>query len=107
MENIHDTAYDFTLVLRQMYTEAILRDRLAEFGDVYRRGVRCTDFTVDDSAPLNGHGVTSTFTDGKTGKAFKIRRQDYLYGAPHPCLIFLADGVVASTLSAPTAVTVL
>ena len=38
MENIRDTTYDFALVLRQMYTEAILREKLEEVGAAYFQG---------------------------------------------------------------------
>lgn len=74
MENISDTNYNFTLVLRQMYTEAILRERLGEFGDFYHSATQCTDFEIDESAALGSYGVTSTFKDQRTQKTFKIRR---------------------------------
>lgn len=78
MENIKDTAYDFTLVLRQMYTEEILREKLESIGASYHQSVQCIDFEVDQSAPLNSYAVTSTFTDLKTQKPFKLKR----YGLP-------------------------
>lgn len=74
MENIKGSAYDFALVLRQMYTEAILREKLDEVGAAYHQSVQCTDFTVDDSVPLNGKAVLSTFLDKKTGQEFQLKR---------------------------------
>jgi phenol 2-monooxygenase len=74
MENIRDTTYDFTLVLRQMYTEAIFREKLESIGASYYQAIQCTDFSVDESAPLNSNGVTSTFVDKKTGKTFQLKR---------------------------------
>lgn len=74
MENIQDTTYDFALVLRQMYTEAILREKLEAVGASYRQSVQCVDFNVDESAPLNSYAVTSTFHDKKTDRQFKIER---------------------------------
>lgn len=80
MENIKDTNYDFTLVLRQMHTEAILREKIASVGASYDQSVECVDFQVDASAPLDSPGVTSTFTDGKTSTTFKVKSK-YLIGA--------------------------
>lgn len=74
MENIKDTAYDFTLVLRQMYTEEILREKLESVGAPYYQSVQCIDFEIDQSAPLNSFAVTSIFTDLKTQKPFKLKR---------------------------------
>lgn len=74
MENIRDTTYDFALVLRQMYTEAILRKKLDGIGASYHQSVQCVDFTVDESAPLNSHSITSTFIDKKTESEFKLKR---------------------------------
>ena len=80
MENIKDTNYDFTLVLRQMHTEAILREKIAAIGASYHQSVECLDFQVDASAPLGAPGVTSTFTNRKTQRTFKLKSK-YLIGA--------------------------
>ncbi|KEY71705.1 hypothetical protein S7711_02934 [Stachybotrys chartarum IBT 7711] len=80
MENIRDTAYDFTLVLRQMYTEAILREKLESIGASYYQGIQCTDFTTDPSASPDSHAVTSTFVDKKTDRTFQLKSK-YLIGA--------------------------
>lgn len=77
MENMGDTTYDFTLVLRQMYTEAILRDKVASVGASYCQSTECIDFVVDESAPSGSCAVTSEFTDRKTNKTFKLKRQGY------------------------------
>ncbi|OAA60072.1 Monooxygenase, FAD-binding protein [Cordyceps fumosorosea ARSEF 2679] len=80
MENIKDTAYDFTLVLRQMYTEEIFRGKLESLGGSYYQTMQCIDFKVDESAPFNSHAVTSTFVDKRTGKRFQLKSK-YLIGA--------------------------
>ncbi|KAH7325617.1 FAD binding domain-containing protein [Stachybotrys elegans] len=80
MENIRDTAYDFTLVLRQMYTEEIFRQKLNEVGASYYQATECVDFAVDETATPDGYAVTSTFTDRKTQKTFKLKSK-YLVGA--------------------------
>ncbi|OIW31073.1 FAD/NAD(P)-binding domain-containing protein [Coniochaeta ligniaria NRRL 30616] len=80
MESIKDTTYDFTLVLRQMHTEAILREKIASVGASYHQSVECVDFQVDASAPLDAPGVTSTFTNRKTQRTFKLKSK-YLIGA--------------------------
>jgi phenol 2-monooxygenase len=74
MENIRDTNYDFALVLRQMYTEAIFREKLKEVGAAYFQGMQCVDFDVDDNAGPDAHAVTSTFTDKRTDGTFKLKR---------------------------------
>lgn len=83
MENIKDTTYDFTLVLRQMHTEAILREKIASVGapyQAYQDSVECVDFEVDASAPLDSPGVTSTFVNRKTQEKFTLKSK-YLIGA--------------------------
>jgi phenol 2-monooxygenase len=74
MENIRDTTYDFALVLRQMYTEAIFREKLEEVGAAYYQGMQCVDFDVDEKAGPDAHAVTSTFTDMRTEKTVKLKR---------------------------------
>ncbi|KAB5562890.1 FAD binding domain-containing protein [Coniochaeta sp. 2T2.1] len=80
MEKIKDTNYDFTLVLRQKHTEAILGEKIASVGASYHQSVECVDFQVDTSAPLDTPGVTSTFTNRKTQRTFKLKSK-YLIGA--------------------------
>ncbi|KAJ6021068.1 hypothetical protein N7540_006572 [Penicillium herquei] len=74
MENIQDTSYDFVLVLRQMYTEQILRDKLSSIGVAYYQATECIDFHSDEE------GVISTFKNRATGQTFNIRSK-YLVGA--------------------------
>jgi phenol 2-monooxygenase len=76
MENIKDTAYDFTLVLRQMYTEEIFRENLESVGASYHQAIQCIDFAVDEKAE-DGFAVTSTFTDKKTDRTFKLKRYNF------------------------------
>lgn len=74
MENIKDTTYDFTLVLRQMHTEEILREKLASVGATYYPEAQCIDIELDESASLDSYGVTSTFTNTRTQEQFKLKR---------------------------------
>ncbi|KAL3471353.1 FAD binding domain-containing protein [Aspergillus californicus] len=80
MENIKDTAYDFTLVLRQMYTEAILRQNLECVGAIYHQGMECVDFVCDDAAGAGDFPVTSTFKDTTTQTTLAIKSK-YIVGA--------------------------
>lgn len=74
MENIRDTTYDFVLVLRQMYVEAILREKLEAIGADYYSGAQCIEFNVDEDAPQDTHCVTSTFIEKKSGEPFHLNR---------------------------------
>lgn len=74
MEKMGDTSYDFTLVLRQMYTEAILREKVESVGASYYQLTECIDFEVNESAPSDSCAVTSTFTNRKIQKTFKLKR---------------------------------
>jgi len=80
MENIKDTTYDFVLVLRQMYTEAIFREKIESVGASYYQAIQCIDFQVDESAPLDSYAVTSAFTDKRTERTFHLKSK-YLIGA--------------------------
>ncbi|KAJ5454116.1 2-4-dichlorophenol 6-monooxygenase [Penicillium daleae] len=80
MENIKGTQFDFTLVLRQMYTEAILREKLESVGAVYYQSIECTSFEIDDAAPLDAYGVTSYFVDTQTQKPMTLRSK-FIIGA--------------------------
>lgn len=74
MENIKDTTYDFVLVLRQMFTEKILREKLTKFGVEYYQGIECVDFTLNESTSLDDYPVTSKFVEKATGKGFELKR---------------------------------
>ncbi|KAL3442867.1 FAD binding domain-containing protein [Aspergillus insuetus] len=80
MENIKDTAFDLTLVLRQMYTESILRDQLQSVGAAYQQGVECIDFECDDAMSLDEYSVTSTFMNRTTEEKFQLKSK-YIIGA--------------------------
>ncbi|KAJ5764986.1 2-4-dichlorophenol 6-monooxygenase [Penicillium odoratum] len=80
MENIKGTRFDFTLVLRQMYTEAILREKLKSVGAVYYQSTECTGFEIDDAAPLDAYGVTSHFVDTQTQRSMTLRSK-FIIGA--------------------------
>ena len=74
MENIKGTAFDFALVLRQMYTEAILREKLETVGGVYYPSTECTSFRIDELAPHGTYGVATRLANAKTGEVMTIRR---------------------------------
>ncbi|CAK7221010.1 hypothetical protein SBRCBS47491_004381 [Sporothrix bragantina] len=80
MENIADTTYDFALVLRQMYTESILRDKVASVGATYLSSTQCIDFVVDETKACNDYAVTSVFQNNKTQTTFNIKSK-YIIGA--------------------------
>ncbi|KAL4739618.1 FAD binding domain-containing protein [Aspergillus similis] len=80
MENIKDTTYDFTLVLRQMYTEAIFREKLQSVGAAYYQGIECVRFDCDQDTAPNGFPVTSTFRNAATEETFRLKSK-YLIGA--------------------------
>lgn len=46
MENIQGTVFDFALVLRQMYTEDILRKRLDKEKVTYHGSMECVAFEI-------------------------------------------------------------
>ncbi|KAL5000391.1 FAD binding domain-containing protein [Aspergillus recurvatus] len=80
MENIKDTAYDFTLVLRQMYTESILRGKLQSVGAVYCQGMECIGFQCNGDTAPDGFAMTSTFRNTATQGTFQLK-SEYLIGA--------------------------
>lgn len=66
MENIQETVFDFALVLRQMYTEDILRDKMQSVGAVYHAETEYINFEVDPTATLDDYAVTTHCLDLKT-----------------------------------------
>ena len=79
MENIKDTAFDFVLVLRQMHTEDILRDKLRLVGAVYRESTECTGFDIEDGLTSSeNYPVKSFFTNTKTQKKIILHRFEVL-----------------------------
>ncbi|KAL4786405.1 FAD binding domain-containing protein [Aspergillus varians] len=79
MENIKDTTYDFTLVLRQMYTEEILREKMQSVGAAYHQGMECVDFARNEDEP-DGYAMASTFKNTTTQETFQLKSK-YLIGA--------------------------
>lgn len=79
MEGIKDTEYDFALVLRQRYTEDILRKKLDSVGVPHYQSTQCIDYKIDEGAPFDSHGVTSVFNDKVTGGTFELKRYFYLF----------------------------
>lgn len=75
MENIKDTEYDFALVLRQMYTERIIREEMDSLDAPYYQGMECTDFAMGESEDAVEYPITSTFVDADTKETFQVKRQ--------------------------------
>lgn len=80
MENIKETVYDFALVLRQMYTERIIREEMDSLGAPYYQGIECTDFAIDEPEDVSDHPITSTFVDTNTKETFQVKRQVLMRG---------------------------
>ncbi|KAH8703576.1 putative 2,4-dichlorophenol 6-monooxygenase [Talaromyces proteolyticus] len=80
MENIKGTVFDFALVLRQRYTEAIFREKLKSVGAVYFASTECTGFEVNDAASLDEYGVKSYWVNTKTQEKMTLKSK-YLVGA--------------------------
>jgi phenol 2-monooxygenase len=74
MENIQDTTYDFVLVLRQMYTEQIIREKLESIQAEYYQGYECVGFECNDSTSSTKHAVVATFKESGTGRAIRLKR---------------------------------
>lgn len=75
MENIQDTLYNFALVLRQHYTEAILRKKLLSVGASYRTSAECVDFhTIRDPETGGSCGVMSYFVNPETYETMTFQR---------------------------------
>ncbi|OAA58436.1 pentachlorophenol 4-monooxygenase [Niveomyces insectorum RCEF 264] len=80
MENMSGSAFDFTLVLRQMYTEGILREKLDDNDIPLFQGIECIDFTVDAAAAPIDDAVTSTMLNRKTKEQYTVKSK-YIIGA--------------------------
>lgn len=79
MENMSGTAFGFTLVLRQMYSEEILRAKLEDISAPYFQGIECTDFVVDAGAADNDYAVTSSLLDRRTKQTLTVKSK-YIIG---------------------------
>lgn len=74
MENIQDTTYDFVLVLRQMYTEQIIREKLESVEAEYYPGYECVGFECNDNTSSTSHALVATFKESDTGRAIRLKR---------------------------------
>lgn len=82
MENIQGTVFDFALVLRQMYTEDILRERLDKKRVSYHGSMECVGFEIslDDSEyPVTVH--CSGPGGMMTAKRYAFYRKGYSTGS--------------------------
>ncbi|PWY87553.1 putative 2,4-dichlorophenol 6-monooxygenase, partial [Aspergillus heteromorphus CBS 117.55] len=77
MENIQGTVFDFALVLRQMFTEDILRERLGRRA-VYHDSMECVGFEVDEGD--GDYAVNASCVGVETGERVLIKSK-YLVGA--------------------------
>ncbi|KAL1633441.1 hypothetical protein SLS58_011072 [Diplodia intermedia] len=75
MEQMKDTAWDFSLVLRQKYQEEIFRKALRGLGVELDAPTTLVGLHVDTSVPLGGYRVSATLDSGTTVKC------KYLVGA--------------------------
>jgi phenol 2-monooxygenase (NADPH) len=64
MENMKDTAWDFSLVLRQKYQEEIFRNAMKKYGIVIEAPVELKAVQVDESVGPGKHRITATVLDG-------------------------------------------
>lgn len=102
MENIQDTTYDFVLVLRQMYTEQILREKLESIGADYYKGYECVGFQCDENKPPSSHAVAATFKECDTGNSITLQRYSFYH--PSTMQEYYYSPSKANTLSVRTAV---
>ncbi|KAK3071918.1 hypothetical protein LTR53_007764 [Teratosphaeriaceae sp. CCFEE 6253] len=80
LEQMHDTAWGFALVLRQKYQEEIFRKAMAKFGVHVEAPVELVAMDVDENVALGDHRVTATVLDGTTQQTSTIRCK-YLIGS--------------------------
>jgi phenol 2-monooxygenase len=80
MENMKDTTWDFALVLRQKYQEAIFREALSAQGVTLESSTELTALEVDESIPIGEYRITATMKNGLTGHT-SIVKCKYLIGA--------------------------
>ncbi|EJD34642.1 3-propionate hydroxylase [Auricularia subglabra TFB-10046 SS5] len=80
MEQMKDTIWDFSLVLRQKYLEEIFRTVLRKLGIVPESPTEFLDASVDTTASLGDYRVTATLRDMVTG-ATRCVKCKYLIGA--------------------------
>ncbi|KAK7712768.1 hypothetical protein SLS57_007722 [Botryosphaeria dothidea] len=79
MEHMNDTAWDFSLVLRQKYQEQIFRNALRELGVELDAPVELVDLRIDESVPPGGCRVCATLED--SSRTLTTVKCKYLIGA--------------------------
>ncbi|KAI0877705.1 FAD binding domain-containing protein [Hypoxylon argillaceum] len=80
MNEMKDTTFDFSLVLRQKYQEEIFRNALRRYGVAVEAPIELIGIDIDDTASLNSLSVTATVRDSEN-KSLKTIRCRYLIGA--------------------------
>lgn len=80
MENMKDTTWDFALVLRQKYQEAIFREALKAQGVELESSTELIALEVDENVPVGDYRITATIKNGLTGHK-SIVKCKYLVGA--------------------------
>lgn len=73
MNEMKDTAFDFSLVLRQRYQEEIFRKALKRYGVEVEAPVELIGIDIDDTASSSCHSVTATVQDAEKGVLKTIR----------------------------------
>ncbi|PYH96456.1 2,4-dichlorophenol 6-monooxygenase [Aspergillus ellipticus CBS 707.79] len=79
MENIKGSVFDFALVLRQMFTEDILREKLDWKNTAYYDSMECVGFEVNESEG-DGYAVTVDCVAVETQERL-ILKSKYIVGA--------------------------
>ncbi|KAF2097609.1 FAD/NAD(P)-binding domain-containing protein [Rhizodiscina lignyota] len=80
MEQMKDTVWDFSLVLRQKYQEEIFREQLKKKGVALESPMGLVAVEVDERLRFGEYRVTATLEDGNT-KEKSIVKCKYLIGA--------------------------
>ncbi|KAI1421881.1 FAD binding domain-containing protein [Xylaria sp. FL1777] len=73
MNYMKDTAFDFSLVLRQRYQEEIFRKALKRYGVKVEAPVELIGLDIGDTASSSCHSVTATVQDAEEGVIKTIR----------------------------------
>ncbi|KAJ3580029.1 hypothetical protein NPX13_g537 [Xylaria arbuscula] len=80
MDQMKDTAFDFSLVLRQKYQEEIFRKALRRYGVEIEAPVELIAIEIDNTASSFSHSITATIRDADKG-LLKIVKCKRLIGA--------------------------
>ncbi|KAI0435038.1 FAD binding domain-containing protein [Xylaria sp. FL1042] len=73
MNEMKDTVFDFSLVLRQKYQEEIFRKALKRYGVEVEAPIELIGVDIDDTASSSCHSVTATVQDANKGELKTIR----------------------------------